>query len=287
MDRICGMFTAPLPLPGSAPARSARHLLLRKLAQFAALPDDQKLALDRALSARVQSVGRGIPIIEAGEAPADIFVVLEGWACSVRPTIEGRPPIIALHLPGDICDLGALMKRHMDCTIYALTPVKVAALGRSAVARLTRDHPQCAQALWWESMCAAAIRGQWVARLGNGSAKARIANLLCELATRLYVVGLADDGGFDLPITQTDIGLSCGLTPEHTNRVLRDLREKGAIAWEKGRLAMLDWDILRSAASFDARYLHFRDLKTGDVEEPSEAAGSMMVRPVSQETVAI
>ena len=50
---------------------------------------------------------------------------------------------------------------------------------------------------------------------------------------------------------------------------------------------MLDWDILRSAASFDARYLHFRDLKTGDVEEPSEAAGSMMVRPVSQETVAI
>lgn len=251
-------------MPGTAlkftSSPSERHYLIRKLGQYLPLPYEDQQVLIRCLSARVQTIGRNIPLIEAGDTPSDIFVVLEGWACSTRPVAEGRPPVIALHLPGDICDFGAFMKRQMDCTIVAMSRLRVAALSQCALTSLMRDHPRCGQALWWEFMCASAIRSEWIARLSHGGARARLANLLCEIAVRLYVVGLADDGGFTLPITQVDLGHSCGLTPEHTNRVLRDLRERDIVSWEKGQLVLRNWDLLQTEANFDPAYLHFGEL---------------------------
>lgn len=239
--------------------REARQLPIRKLGQFVALPDEPRQVLEQSLSARIHAVGRSVPIVAAGDAVSDVFVMLEGWACSTRPAMEGRPLIVALHLPGDICDLSALVRSQADCSVIALSPVRIALLDRSSVATLIEAHPVCGRALWWEAMSAASIRGQWIARLSLGSARARMADLLCELAVRLRAVGLADEAGFDLPISQLDLGRSCGLTPEHTNRVLRDLRDRRIISWEKGHLAILDRDALGAESRFDPGYLNFRE----------------------------
>ena len=259
------MFGPPkifAPAPEHGDGRATGHPLIRKLGQFASLNGEEQQALARCLSARIQIVGRGIPLVEAGDAPSDLFVVLEGWACSLRPVAEGRAPIVALHLPGDVCDFGTLMKQRMEGSIVAMSRLRVATLSRPALTRLTGEHPICGQALWSDFMCASAISGQWIARLSQGSARARLANLICELAVRLYAVGLADDSGFALPITQVDLGHSCGLTPEHTNRVLRDLHSRGIASWEKGRLILRDGEALSKEGAFDPAYLHFRHLKS-------------------------
>lgn len=239
--------------------RQAKQLPVRKLGQFVALPAASQQALEQSLSARIVTVGRSVPIIAAGDAVNHVFVMLEGWACSARPAMEGRPLIVALHLPGDICDLSALVRPQADCSVIALSPARVALLERAFVSTLVEAHPVCGHALWWEAMSAASIRGQWIARLSLGSARARMTDLLCELAARLRAVGLADDTGFDLPISQLDLGRSCGLTPEHTNRVLRKLRDRRIISWEKGHLAILDRDALRAESGFDPGYLNFRE----------------------------
>lgn len=242
--------------------------LIRKLGQYAPLGVDERSALANCLSSRLQVIDRGVPLIELGEAPIDVFVVLDGWAASQRPGGDKRDQTVSLHLPGDVCDFGVLMKRHMDCTIIALSRLKVASISRTMATKLTHDYPLCAQALFWESICANAVRGQWIARNAKGAARERVANFLCEIATRLFVVGLADDSGFDLPITQADFGNACGLTSEHTNRVFRDLRMDNIVSWKDGRLDLLNWDALRALGSFDASYLHFRDLRQSALESP-------------------
>ncbi len=64
------------------------------------------------------------------------------------------------------------------------------------------------------------------------------------------------DNGFDIPIAQADLANSCGLKPKHTNRITADLRRDQVLAWEKGRLTLLDWDALREMGEFDVACPH-------------------------------
>jgi len=45
----------------------------------------------------------------------------------------------------------------------------------------------------------------------------------------------------------------------HANRVIQDLRSRGAIEWRNKTLRILDWDALVSIADFSPAYLHLRD----------------------------
>lgn len=238
--------------PGSEPS------LARKLRQFEPLAPGDVAALHRLLAAKVQQVGAGIPLIEEGETPLEMHVVLSGWACRYRRAPNGRRQIVAFHLPGDICDFSVFLMRQMDSTVAALSDMRVASISRAALAEFTQRWPRLAQGFWWESLCAGSIQREWLVRNGQRGARERIASLICELAARLYVVGLADDGGFELPLTQYDLADACAMTPEHTNRTLRELRKLGVVTIERGRVWLDDWDALCALAQFVPSYLHFR-----------------------------
>jgi CRP-like cAMP-binding protein len=255
-------------LPSAKPASSgdAARRPARKLAQYAPVSPAERSALDRLLRAKVQRIAAGVPLVEVGGAPGDILVVLDGWACRHRSGPNGRRHIVALHLPGDICDLSVFLMRAADSSVTALSDMRVAAIGRAALAAFTREQPRLTQSFWWDALSAASIQRQWLVRNTLG-ARERIAGLLCELAARLYAVGLATDAGFALPLTQYDLADACGMTSEHTNRTLRELRRDGLIGLEDGQLRLLDWDGLESLAGFDPAYLHFRTMRSEPVVE--------------------
>jgi CRP-like cAMP-binding protein len=69
-------------------------------------------------------------------------------------------------------------------------------------------------------------------------------------------VGIAEDHGFRLPLTQSEIGDALGLSTVHVNRSIQQLRKKGLIV-SKGRfLCIRDWEGLKQAGEFDPTYLH-------------------------------
>lgn len=252
---------------------TSNYRLARKLDQYLPLSPREREILERALSARVQSLGLGIPLTVENDPPGDIHVILSGWACRKRRAANGRQQIVAFHLPGDVCDFGAFMTRSADSSIIALSPLRVASISRRALQMLTNANPRLIQAFWWESTAAASIQREWMVRVCQQSARERIAHLVCELAARLFAVGLADDTGFDLPITQSEIGGACGLTPEHTSRTLRELREGGLMTLDRGRLQLEDWDALVALAGFDGGYLGFRTLRRAEPDSLPTAYG--------------
>ena len=121
---------------------------------------------------------------------------------------------------------------------------------------ITERHPHLARLYWFSTNLDAAVHREWMLSLGRRSALSKVAHLFCELHVRLGLVGLSDDAGYDLALTQIDLAECVGMTPVHVNRLLRDLREQGAVEFGKGRVTIGDLNLLRRIAEFDPAYLY-------------------------------
>ena len=62
-----------------------------------------------------------------------------------------------------------------------------------------------------------------------------------------------DAASIPFPLTQEMLGELTGLTPVHTNRVLRKLREDGVLACERQRVEILDPQRLVDLGEYHAR----------------------------------
>jgi len=110
--------------------------------------------------------------------------------------------------------------------------------------------------VWWNSLVEEAIQREWTVNLGQRDAIERMAHLLCELFIRLRGVGLANEHGCDLPMTQAELADALGLSVVHTNRVLQDLRAQGLVTLKGKTLVIPDLDALMAAGLFNPNYLH-------------------------------
>ena len=75
----------------------------------------------------------------------------------------------------------------------------------------------------------------------------------------MRTVGLITGGGFDLPLTQEDLGDTLGLTSVQVNRMLQRLRQDGLIELSKGRLHIPDMPKLMAVPRFEPNYLHLQN----------------------------
>jgi CRP-like cAMP-binding protein len=138
-------------------------------------------------------------------------------------------------------------------------PAIAAHVSHRALQDLMAASPALTRTFQREMLVDAAIFREWILNIGTRQAVSRVAHLLCEIATRLQIVGLAKDLSFILPMSQADIGEATGISTVHANRVIQDLRSRGVIEWRNKSLRILDWDALVGIADFSAAYLHLQD----------------------------
>ena len=110
--------------------------------------------------------------------------------------------------------------------------------------------------MWFASLVDSAVLREWLVNVGQRSGEERVAHVLCELLVRLRAVGLAQNGAFQLPITQNELGDTTGLSTVHVNRVLQSLRHAELISWRGEDLVILDQEKLFKFAGFTPNYLH-------------------------------
>lgn len=183
-------------------------------------------------------------------------LLLDGILCRFKDLRNGERQITELHVAGDFADLHSFTLKYLDHDVMSLTPCQVAIVPHDALREITERFPSLSRLYWFSTNLDAAVHREWEVSLGRRTAVARVATLLCELQLRLYVVGLANRRGFDLPLTQLDLAECLGLTNVSVNRALRELREKGLAMSEKSRISILDRAELWRAADFDPRYLY-------------------------------
>ncbi len=246
----------PQGAAGETPAddRASGNPLIRKLSHFAPLSDSDRAVLD-GLVARQERVAADIDIVAEGMAPRPVFVILDGMAVRYRSLPDGGRQIMTFLIPGDLCDMHVFLARAMDHSIGSISPVRIASIQREHMMDVFTQRPRISAALWWSSMQEEAMLRERIVSLGRREARGRIAYLLCELLWRHAAVGLNDNGSFWLPLTQTELGDTLGLTPVHVNRVLKEFRARGLITMEHRKITLLDVPAMQRLAGFTKDYL--------------------------------
>ncbi|WP_336487495.1 Crp/Fnr family transcriptional regulator [Methylobacterium nigriterrae] len=235
-----------------APA-AASNPFIRKLEHGSRLSDAERTVLhELTLNRRSVSTRHEIPINDNTDR---VHLVMSGIAGRYKTLLQGGRRIVSFALPGDLCGLHQSGTSVHELRLGALTPCSVVDIPRATVTELVKAHAGIARAMRWLTLMELSRAREWLAN-DSRPAEKRLAHHLCELFVCLQVVGLADERGFDLAISQGDLADALGISPVHINRVLQALRAKELVVWSKSVLMIPDVSQLTAFAEFDPGYLY-------------------------------
>jgi CRP-like cAMP-binding protein len=194
--------------------------------------------------------------IREGQELSVSTLLLDGLVCRYKDLRNAERQITALHIPGDFVDLHSFSLKRLDHNLMTLTPCRVALVPHERLLEITETLPHLTRLLWFSTNLDASIQREWELSLGRRTAVAKAAHLFCELRARLSLIGMADEQGYQLKLTQTELAECIGLTAVHVNRTLRELRERELMEFRRGEVTMLDLPGLERLAEFRPDYLY-------------------------------
>lgn len=231
------------------------NTLVSKLSRYIELDDSEIAALDQ-LARNSYPAEAHTDLIQEGTNPEHVFLLLEGWGYRYSLLRNGNRQIFGYLLPGDLCDVHVFMLDKMDHSVGLLSDAKVVRIPATEMLDLINRYPRVERALWIATLVAESTLRQWIVNLGQRDAFERTGHLFCELWQRMCAVRLVSENDqFRLPLTQTELADTLGLTSVHVNRTLQRLREGGYIALSKGQLTILNPKGLAEISGFDGHYL--------------------------------
>jgi CRP-like cAMP-binding protein len=244
----------PAEFTDAQAAEAVAGLLLKLRARDIVGREEEEVL--RASVAEIREHPPNRPIVRVGTTLNASTLLVEGLVCRYKDLADGQRQIMELHVAGDFVDLHGFLLKRIDHNVGPLTPVRIATVPHDALRGITETHPHLGRMLWFSTLLDAAIHREKILSIGRRSAVARIAHIFCELSVRLRLVGLADESGYKLPLTQADIADATGLTSVHVNRMLKKLRDDKLLIFRGGRVTMGSWEGLQRVAEFDPTYLH-------------------------------
>ncbi|RUR31838.1 Crp/Fnr family transcriptional regulator [Vreelandella nanhaiensis] len=239
-------------------SHTPQEMMIRKLESIFALTSEEEQALI-SLPIQIKFLETNRNIVTVGDQPSHCCLIVEGFTCVHKLSVEGKRQIIAFHVPGDIPDLQSLHLQVLDINISSITRCKLGFIKHTDLHQLCEQHPRLTPALWRETLVHASIFREWLLNNGQRSAYSRVAHLICEFMLRLKAVGLVDDTTFTMPVTQAELADATGITPVHANRVLQALRSDGLISTSRQQITIPDWHEIQLAGEFDPLYLHLKE----------------------------
>ncbi len=190
-----------------------------------------------------------------GDSPSESCLIVSGFAARYNLLDDGRRQITAVHVAGDFIDLHSLLLSKMDHSVAALNDCEISMVPHELLKRVTEEEAHFGRMLWLMTVIDAAIFRRWLVAAGRLSSSGQIAHFLCEMFTRLEVIGEVVGTRFNLPLSQAELSDAMGLSVVHVNRTLQQLRKSKLIEWSGEEVRILDLTGLKQVAQFDPTYL--------------------------------
>lgn len=221
------------------------------------MSEDEKSLLEGIVK-EVRTLEDGEVLVRRGVVTNLCSVLIEGFMIRTVETATARA-IVSFQVPGDFVDLHAFALRRLDHDLVALGPCKVGVVDHAAIADVLAQRPHLARLLWFSTLLDAAIHREWICKLEQLQAPARVAHIFSEIWHRLDMVGLGNSGLVRTPLTQAILAEMCGITPIHMNRALSQLRREKIADFRRGTLYVEDRRRLEEFGSFNPFYLYGED----------------------------
>lgn len=229
--------------------------LVRKLNGLVPLRDEEIAAITELSSAPVSYRSGQVLILES-YASDYVYMVVEGMACRYKLLPNGRRQILGYLIATDLCGIRIGSLSRSDHSVALLSDSQLVKIPMRRMLDLLRRFPKIERALALSAVLDTAILREWLLNIGQRDAYQKLCHFFCEMSVRLRSVGQVHvDGSFDMPINQSALADTTGLTCVHVNRTLQRLRQEGLISLRHRRLTILDFDRLATNAGFDDDYL--------------------------------
>lgn len=187
--------------------------------------DGRSLAALDAAHAPLRVLQAGETIYHQGDRSDRLFNLISGWVALQQDAPDGQRHILQFVLPGGSFGLepeGSVLG-HSAMT---LTTTTLCTVRRARHDQLRLEHPDFNERFLWLMQREVRVAQDTLGNMAHGSAAARVAHLVWELAIRS--LGRRPSSGERIwaPITQVHLAMATGLTPIHVNRVLRRFRQQ-------------------------------------------------------------
>ena len=235
--------------------------LRRRLGAFAVLGPAELHALAE-LEAVAIPLAANSPIVHEGEASTQLYVLREGWAMRYNILRDGRRQIVNLILPGDFICAHAALFDSSDDNVSTLTGAMLARIERQAALAVFEALPRLGLAFARACAQEESILRERLVSIGCRSLTERAAHLLLELHARLSLVGLAENGTFEMPASQAIMADCLGISAVHVSKTMTRLREAGLIEVKNRQprsIVIRDRARLEAVAGFRSAYLHLTE----------------------------
>ena len=196
------------------------------------------------------SVDAGATVLVEGAHSAHLYTVLSGWAFRYKLLADGRRQILNYLVPGDLVGLQGSIMGEMQHSVEALSPLTLCVFERGRLDQLFSRHPGLALDITWIAAQEERILDEHLLSVGRRSAEERAAYLLAFLYERAKAVKLFSNRAL-LPITQTHVADTLGLSVVHTNKTLRKLSNRNLIRWQDRGCVVLDGEGLAALADWE------------------------------------
>jgi len=231
--------------------------IIRKLREHSNL-NASDVAIIRRLPHTERKLASHEDVVRQGDRPTVSAVVFDGMVARYHTLATGKRQYLSFHITGDMPDVQALFIDTMDHAVCALDAAVVSLIPHSALLPLLQESASVAFAVWRETLIDAAIFREAITNNSARPPRVRLAHLFCEQYYRARAGNYSHPGSCSLPLSQTQLGETLGLSLPTVSRALQWLRRLGVVDFHRGELRVRNWQRLAAVADFDPSYLHLR-----------------------------
>ncbi|AJE41992.1 MULTISPECIES: Crp/Fnr family transcriptional regulator [Streptomyces] len=193
--------------------------------------------------------GPRVVLLHQHEPSSHVLFLVHGWTKVTASAANGYEALLALRGPGDIIgEAAALTGRPRAATVTALEPVRATAVEHERFRDFLSRSPAVSFALLGLTADRTRAADRRRLEFASLSVRERLAVLLLDLA-RTHGRRTAEGIELSVPLSKQELAGSVGASREMVQRLLRELRDKEAVATGRRMLLIRRPDILRRIAA--------------------------------------
>ncbi|MCK8463201.1 Crp/Fnr family transcriptional regulator [Aliiroseovarius sp. S1339] len=226
--------------------------LYRKLSHYVEIDDDTWDILAR-LEENEESYSANAVVRDIGTSADELFVVKSGWFYSFVLLPDGRRQIVSICHPGDVVGFADIAYNKACDTLVAANDGVLCPFPKQYLDRVFTDAPRVAALLFTLAVRDQVLLTDLLKAIGRMSAREKLAYFLLELDARQRITN-PEKTSFRLPLNQTEIGDTIGLTNVYVSKSLVALEQQGLVSRKEGEITILAPDVMAEMCDFQDRH---------------------------------
>ncbi len=197
---------------------------------------------------------RGEALCREGERSSHVFLIASGYVVAVKRTASGLQQNVALYVPNDIVDHESFTLGATRCSAVALTAVTFHKVPHGRLREILEGNLDHSKA-FWRYVAFHGASGPGMAAQPRAALRLRAHRALsfARSSTAPARPAAPREVTCPMPLTQTELADTLGLSVVHVNRTLMRLRQEGLIRLRRGQIDVLDWSAFQGVPPVSSR----------------------------------